>query len=64
MNCQHPEDARATSVSLEIQRRGVIRPESLRINHADGFLTERPNQADPLAANGVRIYENPLCIAL
>lgn len=64
MNCQHPEVAGSRSVSLEIRCRGVIRPESLRINHADGFLTERPNYADPLAANSMRIYENPLCIAL
>lgn len=31
----------------------VVHPESLCIIHADGFLTERPNYADPLAANNM-----------
>lgn len=43
------------SVSLEMQCCFfTVIPEPLCIYHADGFLTERPNYADPLAANSIR----------
>lgn len=56
MNSQYHAVASAMSVSLEMQCcfGRVIRPESLYIYHADGFLAERPNYADPLAANSMR----------
>lgn len=56
IKCKYHEFASAIRISLAMLCcfSSVIWPKSLCVYHADGFLTERPNYADTLAANSMR----------